>query len=101
VIHPDDVGYAVVSALVAPGGTYNVGAAPVQRRELNMGFFHAVGKREASYLPKMMARLARERLEPLTRSHRISSQLFRDATGWRPRHPSFAENWLTELVGSR
>jgi nucleoside-diphosphate-sugar epimerase len=101
VIHPDDVGDAVASALVAPGGIYNVGAEPVQRRELNTGFFHAAGKREASYLPKMMVRLAGERLEPLTRSHRISSQLFRDATGWRPLHPSFAENWLTDLVASR
>ncbi|HET7327918.1 MAG TPA: NAD(P)-dependent oxidoreductase [Nocardioidaceae bacterium] len=98
VVHPDDVGSAVVAALTAPGGVYNVGAAPVRRADLNAGFFHAAGQDRAAYLPKMVVRLAGERLEPLTRSHRISSQVFSDSTGWRPRHPSFAEGWLSSLM---
>lgn len=100
VVHPDDVGSAVVAALTAPRGVYNVGADPVLRSELNAGFFHAAGKEQAAYLPKMVVRLAGDRLEPLTRSHRISSQAFTDYTGWRPRHPSFAEAWLAGLMVS-
>lgn len=98
VVHPDDVGSAVVAALTAPGGVYNVGADPVLRSDLNAGFFHAAGKQQAAYLPKMVVRLAGERLEPLTRSHRITSQAFSDYTGWQPRHPSFAEAWLSNLM---
>jgi len=102
VLHADDVGTAVVAALTAPGGTYNVGADPVLRSELNGGFSRAAGQEHAAYLPKMVVRLAGERLEPLARSHRISSRAFSDYSGWRPLHPRFAEGWLSDLlVGAR
>lgn len=101
VIHQDDIGTAVVSALSAPGGVYNVGADPVRRQDLNRGFFHAAGQDRASYLPRAVVRLAGYRLEPVTRSHRISSRLFREAAGWQPRHRVFDETWLSAVVVSK
>ncbi len=96
VIHRFDVGCALVAALRAAGGVYNVGADPVRRGELTAGVFQAAGKRRAAYLPKMLVRLGGERMEPLTRSHRISSRRFRDETGWRPVYPSFDGGWLAQ-----
>jgi nucleoside-diphosphate-sugar epimerase len=101
VTHRDDVGAAVVSALSAPGGVYNVGADPVRRQELNSAFCHAAGKGHASYLPRAVVRLAGYRLEPLTWSHRVSSRLFGEAAGWRPQHPEFDEAWLSGVVVSK
>ena len=45
-VHTDDLGSAVVAALHAPSGVYNVGAAPVPRGELVDGFAKAVGAAE-------------------------------------------------------
>ena len=36
-IHTDDLGGAVLAALHAPSGVYNVGAEPVQRHDLSRG----------------------------------------------------------------
>lgn len=98
VVHPHDVGTAIEAALTAPAGVYNVGAAPVRRSELNAGFFRAVGQEHSSFLPKTVARLVGQRLEPMSWSHRISSQMFADYTGWRPRYPTFSEVWLSDLM---
>jgi hypothetical protein len=42
----------------------------------------------------MMLRLAGTRLEPLTRSLRVSSDAFTASTGWTPRRPRFDASWL-------
>ncbi len=64
VIHPDDVGSAVVHALTAPGGVYNVGAEPVQRRDyvdmIAMAAGHAVGPVPAGLGPAARRREARD-----------------------------------------
>lgn len=98
VVHPDDVGSAVVSALHAPDGVYNVGAEPLLRSELAEGFSGAAGDARGSYLPRMLVRFGGERVEPLTRSHRISSQRFADHTGWTPLHPRFSPRWLDDAL---
>jgi len=43
-LHTDDVGTAVVAALDAPSGVYNVGAEPVRRVDLLRGFADAAGR---------------------------------------------------------
>jgi hypothetical protein len=48
-----------------------------------------------------VVRLAGYRLEPLTRSHRVSSRLFGEAAGWQPQHPVFEEAWLSGVVMSK
>ena len=87
VIHPDDVGSAVVHALTVPGGVYNVGAEPVQRRDYVDTIAMAAGRRGGHFLPGWILRLGGEKLEILTRSQRVSSQLFSDRTGWHPAPP--------------
>ncbi len=94
VLHTDDVGDAVLASLDAPGGVYNVGAEPVSRSELASELARAAGRERSSFLPKMMVRLAGDRVEPLTRSHRISSATFMTTVGWVPRHPVFGAAWF-------
>jgi nucleoside-diphosphate-sugar epimerase len=99
-VHPRDVGTAVVAAMCAPGGVYNVGADPVQRAEFTQACAAITGRQRMPYLPVLMARLAGERVEPLTRSHRISSDLLSQQTGWMPLHSRFSTGWLEDALVS-
>lgn len=98
VIHVDDVGSAVVAALGASSGLYNVGAQPVQRFELARCFGEAVGRKEWGFMSRLLQRLGGERLEPLCRSQRVSSRKLAQEVAWRPQQPAFGVDWLTELV---
>ncbi|MFL6061337.1 MAG: NAD-dependent epimerase/dehydratase family protein [Marmoricola sp.] len=93
-VHTDDLGSAVLAALDAPSGVYNVGAAPVRRTELVEGFAKAVGAEEGGYLGPVLRRLAGGRIEPMTRSLRISSDHFSAQTGWMPRRSTFDPAWF-------
>lgn len=95
VVHPDDIGTAVVAALHAPTGVYNVGAEPVLRADVAEAFSAYRGSR-GGYLQRMIVRFGRERLEPLTRSHRISSDRFTSHTGWMPAHSRFTAGWFAD-----
>lgn len=94
IIHPDDLGYAVAASLTAPEGVYNVGAAPIRRSELNDEIAFAAGREEARYYGPIGMRFVRQKLELLTRSQRVSSQRFTEATGWKPVHEEFSADWL-------
>jgi nucleoside-diphosphate-sugar epimerase len=96
VVHTRDVGSAVVAALHAPGGVYNAGAQPVRRGDLADAFATAAGRERATYLPGLLVRLAGERIEPLLRSHRVSSARLADFGGWAPVHAAFSADWLDE-----
>jgi nucleoside-diphosphate-sugar epimerase len=93
-VHTDDLGPAVVAALHAPRGVYNVGAAPVLRGELVEGYAKAVGVDSGSFLGPVLRRLAGPRIEPLSRSLRVSSDHFSAQTGWRPLRPTFDPAWF-------
>lgn len=93
-VHTDDLGPAVVAALQAPAGIYNVGAAPVRRGDLVAGYAEAAGVEEVGFLGPVLRRLAGPRAEPLARSLRVSSQRFTSATGWEPSRPLFDPAWL-------
>lgn len=98
VVHVDDIGSAVLAALSAPSGTYNVGAQPVQRSELTGGFAEAVGRDDVGFMSRLAQRLGGERLEPLMRSQRVSSSRLSQEAAWKPKQPEFSAEWLTELV---
>ncbi len=93
-LHTDDVGSAVVAALDAPSGVYNVGAEPVRRDEMMRAFAEATGRDSTSVMGPTLRRLNGRRAEPFTRSLRVSSEHFRATTGWTPRRAHFDVSWL-------
>ncbi len=97
-LHLDDVGTAIVSALTAPGGVYNVGAEPCTRRDLAEQYALAGGRRGPRFHSDAVERLGGERLEMLTRSHRVSSQKYSDRTGWYPQHIKLTPEWLDDVL---
>jgi nucleoside-diphosphate-sugar epimerase len=96
----DDAATAVVAALGAPAGIYNVGDDdPVRRSEYLGTLADALGVPPPRQLPAwLFGSVGRA----VARSTRISNRKLRDATGWRPRYPSVREGWtemLAELAG--
>jgi nucleoside-diphosphate-sugar epimerase len=95
-LHPHDAAAAVVAALECVSGVYNVGESPVRRSAWAFAIQRASGDptgRSAKFYPALLQRLAGARAEPLTRSQRVSSSAFRDATGWRPRYDALRGGW--------
>jgi nucleoside-diphosphate-sugar epimerase len=87
----DDAATAVVAALTAPAGTYNVAETdPMRRGEWLASLARVIGARAPRPMPKLMSKLGGSPMELLSRSLRISSTKFRDATGWTPRYPNAA-----------
>ena len=99
-VHTDDLGSAVVAALQAPSGVYNVGAAPVLRAELVEGYAKAAGADEGAFMGPVLRRLVGARVEPMTRSLRVSSDHFAAQTGWQPTRSAFDASWLDVAVGA-
>ncbi len=93
-IHTDDLGSAVIAALHAPSGVYNVGADPVRRDALLQGYADAAEVGSASFMGPVVRWFAGRRLEPLARSLRVCSDHFAAQTGWRATRPSFDSTWL-------
>ena len=93
-IHVADGGRAVAAALGVPSGTYNVvDDEPLTAREYADALAAAAGTRPWVRGPGRLALLLGHRTASLTRSMRVSNQRFREASGWRPRHPSAREGW--------
>jgi nucleoside-diphosphate-sugar epimerase len=93
-IHLADAGAAVVAALAAPGGTYNVvDDQPLTKREYARACADAVGAKTWIGAPGRLTLLLGDRTTSLTRSLRISNNRFRDTTGWRPQYPSAREGY--------
>lgn len=85
-IHIDDAAGAVVSALAAPSGMYNVAEPdPARRSDHAEALARAVGRRRLRSLPGPLTRVGGVAMESLARSQRISSQSLTAATGWEPR----------------
>jgi nucleoside-diphosphate-sugar epimerase len=85
-IHTDDASAAVVAALDAPAGTYNVCDEPMTRREVAEAFSVALGTRKLHFMPQFAVKVAtRKTGDILLRSQRVSNRKFRDAAGWEPR----------------
>jgi nucleoside-diphosphate-sugar epimerase len=107
-VHTDDLGPAVLAALAAPSGVYNVGAAPVRRADLVHGFqiaaghpVHRSGRRGTGFAGPVARRLTGVRLEPLARSLRVSSEHFTCQTGWTPRRAGFDASWFDAVRPER
>jgi nucleoside-diphosphate-sugar epimerase len=94
VIELDDAAEAVVAALTARAGTYDVvDDTPVTRREIDEAVAAAVGARQLRRPGDAMVRGAGPGAEMMTRSMRVSNAVFRAETGWAPAVPSVREGW--------
>jgi nucleoside-diphosphate-sugar epimerase len=93
-IHADDIGPAVVAALGARPGIYNVtDDEPLRRRELAAVFAAALGKKRLWTPGRLLAKLGGATSEAVSRSHRLSNAAFRAATGWAPTVRSARDGW--------
>ena len=86
----DDAATAVVAALGAPAGTYNVADEdPPTRGEIDAALAAVVGRRTLrpalDEVPPVF--------EPVARSQRVSSRRLREASGWRPRVRAGIDGW--------
>jgi nucleoside-diphosphate-sugar epimerase len=93
-IHHDDAASAVVAALRARAGAYNVSDdEPLSRREYVEVLAAAIGAPPPKLLPGWLVRLGGSIMELLTRSLRISNRKLREETGWAPAFRSVREGW--------
>jgi nucleoside-diphosphate-sugar epimerase len=88
----DDAASAVVAALGAPSGVFNVvDDRPLTRAEHAEALAAALGTRPLD-LPPTDLELPAD-LAMMLRSQRVSSARFQEVTGWKPRLPSAWEGW--------
>lgn len=93
-MHTDDVGPAVVAALTAPAGVYNVvDDEPLRRAEWIALLAESVGRTRLRQPPAIATAVGGPPLRSLARSHRVSAARFREVTGWRPTVPSRRVGW--------
>lgn len=94
-IHTDDVATAVVAALEAPSGIYNVvDDEPLTRRDYLDAFARAFDLPKLWLTPAWLLRLvAGGPAEVLLASQRVANGRFRAATGWHPAYPSAHHGW--------
>jgi 2-alkyl-3-oxoalkanoate reductase len=94
----DDAALAVVAALDAGAGDYNIGDDEPVRREVYAGSLAALLQARAPrFPPSWSTPLFGTVGEALSRSLRISNRKFKAETGWRPRYPSVREGWIATL----
>jgi nucleoside-diphosphate-sugar epimerase len=92
-IHVDDAAQAVVAALDAPAGIYNVAEPePRRRSDHREALASVVGQPELRLISELVNPGDNQALQSLARSHRISSQPLRDALGWQPARHAI-ESW--------
>jgi nucleoside-diphosphate-sugar epimerase len=96
-IDADDVATAVVAALDAPSGVYDVvDDEPMTRGQQDRALAAAVGRRRLWRGP---AWLRPKIAGYLVASQRVSNRRFRDATGWKPSSPSMREGYRKLVTG--
>jgi nucleoside-diphosphate-sugar epimerase len=87
-IHVDDAAAAVVAALDAPSGAYNVADEPITKGEWSAAFVDAFDlQHRLRSTPKLVLKAGKDTAGRLAASRRVTSQRFRDATGWTPTYP--------------
>jgi nucleoside-diphosphate-sugar epimerase len=93
-----DAGAAVVAALAAPSGVYNVSGPPLTRAEWAESLGRAAGAQgPARFFSPLAQKLMGRRVGPFVRSQRISSDAFYNATGWRAKTP--VDQGLAAIAG--
>jgi nucleoside-diphosphate-sugar epimerase len=95
----EDAATAVVAALEAPSGIYNVVENdPMRRGEWAASLARAAGVHPPKSLPKWLVPLGGSVLRLLARSQRISNRKFRSVTSWSPRYARASDAWEDVLA---
>lgn len=98
----DDAAAAVVAALKAPAGAYNVvDDEPVRRAVYFGSLAEALGVRRPRFLPHWTTPLFGTAGPTMARSLRLSNRKLREATGWAPRFSSVRDGWPAMLAEMR
>ena len=93
-ITTDDAARAAVAALNATSGIYNVSDdVALTREEHFAALADALGVRRLRYPPAFIGRLMGPKMAMVLRSHRVVSDKFKTATGWKPMHADAWSGW--------
>jgi nucleoside-diphosphate-sugar epimerase len=93
-ISHDDAATAVVEALHAPAGIYNVSDdEPLERGEWIASLAKALGVGLPRPIPWWLAKLGGSTAELLSRSQRLSNKKLHEVTDWRPAVASVRDAW--------
>jgi nucleoside-diphosphate-sugar epimerase len=94
-IHVDDAAAAIVAALDAPSGIYNVADdEPVTQAEYAMACAEEFGTPKPRRFPRWLGKLLLGGpANYILQSHRVSNKRFKEATGWAPQYPSVREGF--------
>jgi nucleoside-diphosphate-sugar epimerase len=96
----DDAATAVLVALAAPAGIYNVADdQPLRHREYVDALADAAGAPHARLPPPWMATLGGSLGRLLARSQRISNRKLRETCAWAPRYASVREGFPVAVAG--
>ena len=99
-IHADDAAAAVVAALGAPAGTYNVvDDEPLTKGAFDDALADALGTKRLRRIPAVLLKAGGSKTDFYGRSLRVSNKKFKEATGWKPRYPSVREGWPAVVSG--
>jgi 2-alkyl-3-oxoalkanoate reductase len=97
-ISHDDAATAVVAALSAPAGTYNVSDdEPLRRREYFDTLARLIGAPPPRIPPAWLAPLMGSAGRLMARSQRIANRKLREATGWGPKYRSVREGFAATV----
>ena len=92
----DDAASAVMAALYAPSGVYNVvDDRPLSRGEYVDALADALGVRSPT--PRSVMLELPAPFSAMVRSLRVSNQRFKETTGWQPTFPSAWEGWAAVI----
>jgi len=98
----DDAAAAVVVALGAPAGSYNVvDDEPLTRREYVDALSRELGRSSLRTPPSWLRLVGGSKLRMIMRSQRISNRRLKEATGWSPAYPSAREGWPAVFAQAR
>jgi nucleoside-diphosphate-sugar epimerase len=94
-IHVDDAAHALVAALNAPSGTYNITEdEPSRQEEYAQAMYDAFGMGKPRHVPKWLGKLILGGASRyILQSQRVSNKRFKDASGWSPKHVDVREGW--------
>ena len=97
-VNHEDAASAVVAALKAPSGNYNVvDDEPLTRSALADALAQMLRVKAPQLPPAWVIPLTGSVGDMLSRSLRVSNAKLREATGWAPCYPSAREGWRAAL----